>query len=500
MLRVAIVGRVNVGKSTLFNALLGSSVSLVWKEAGTTRDVVEAIAHSKNRDYILMDTAGYVLEDHPLQKIMEKKSDEAIEKADIIIAVFDAKTGPTKIDWELRDKILKSKKPFIFVVNKVDNRNTEIQVYNLFANFAKDLILVSATTKKGIEQIFSKLDKIAEEIHKESEFYEDEKLKIAQDELYAEYEKLSKEISEGKISKLEREILEKRKKEIEDELKKQLASGEVPEEIEERKPKGVIRIAFVGRPNVGKSSLINAILGYQRCIVYHEPGTTRDAIRIPFEYKNYKFIIVDTPGVRKRSKIDNESVEFRSVGRSIVAMQVSDVVVLVIDSFEGITHQDKHLASFIERTGSSLVIALNKIDIIKELKPAGGVVKITKALESGFRFIDWAYFVPTSATRRYGIDKLLDAAIKSFQSWSKKLKPSELLKIRDRLVKLDFIKFQDPKIFQVGIQPPTFLIYVNDPKILRRYQVSHVEKIIRSMYDFKGSPIHFRIKKHGEEY
>lgn len=471
MLKVAIVGRVNVGKSTLFNSLVGSAVSLVWKEPGTTRDVVEAIVHSERRDYLVMDTAGYFLTGHPLQQISEKMSDQAMAVADIIIAVFDAKTGPNKLDWHVRDKVLKSGKPYIFVVNKVDNKLLELSAYDLFSNFLDDFIMTSAVSKKGIDEIFSRLDEIADKIEVSKA--------ISEDDFYSlPSEKIGREID---FESIQKKIKEK--------------SGE--EQEEKRK---FVRISFVGRPNVGKSSLVNAILGYQRCIVYEEPGTTRDAIRIPFYYKDYKFVIVDTPGIRRRSKIDKDSVEYKAVGGSVIAMSVSDVVILVVDSFEGITHQDKHLASFVERSGSALVVALNKIDIIKKMKPAGGIRKFVQALEGTMPFIKWAYFVPTSATEKYGIEELLDSIVKSYLSWSKKLKPSELIKIKNNLERLNFMKFQNPKIFQIGIRPPKFLLWVNDPSGIRKYQVSHVEKILRQTYDFRGTPLHFRIKAHGENF
>lgn len=508
MLKVAIVGRVNVGKSTLFNALVGSSVSVVWKEEGTTRDVVEAVAHSRKRSYVLMDTAGYFMTGHPLQVISERKSDEAVERADIVIAVFDAKSGPTEIDWEVRDKVLRAKKPHIFVINKADNKRLEVMAYELFSNFASDFIMVSATTKKGLDVLFSKLDEIADDLENErmSEAQDTSKIMGGSGGEFSDKALILEDFSTSS-QKLSRILSEKRIKEIQDEVRR-LTSGthsegltsEVLVSSEKVTRKDVIRLAFVGRPNVGKSSLVNAVLGYPRCIVYHEPGTTRDAVRVPFEYRDYRFVIVDTPGVRRRSRIDEESLEFRSVGRALVAMQVSDVSILVVDSVEGVTHQDKHLMSFIERSGTALVVALNKIDIIRSLGPAGGVRKFVKAVESTLKFINWSYFVPTSATERSGIDELLEAVIRSYIAWSRRLKPSELLRIRNRLVELDFLRFQNPKIFQVGTCPPTFLIYVKDPTVLRRYQVAHVEKVIRSMFDFRGSPIHFRIKRHGEEF
>lgn len=502
MIRVAIVGRVNTGKSTLFNTLTGSSVSITWKEPGTTRDVVEAIAHSKKRTYVLMDTAGYTFEDDPMYEIFKAQSDKAIEKADIIIAVFDLKSGFTDLDDMVRKKVIRSGKPFIFVVNKVDSKNLELLAFSEFSLLGKNFITVSALHRKNIEKIFEELDRIADELEKEksekSDYYsEEENFDLRMQEI----------LSIQSLKELERKIDEEREKEIQSAFRREIlkeseeAEKETHKELHEKKERSEkIRISFVGRPNVGKSSLVNAILGYERCVVYHEPGTTRDAIRIPFKFNNTNFILVDTPGLRKKSKIDIEGLEFKSVGRALTAIFVSDVCVLVIDSAEGVTHQDKAIAGLIERRGRGLVVAFNKIDIIKELKPAGGVGTFVSALKSSLKFIKWAYFIPVSAKTRYGIDGLLSSIKSSYQSWTKKLKPSELLKIRERLVQLDFMRNQNPKIFQLTVKPPTFLVYVNEPENLRKYQIKHIEKIIRQLYGFYGSPIHFRVKRHGEPY
>ncbi|GBD03164.1 GTPase Der [bacterium HR19] len=501
MIKVAIVGRVNTGKSTLFNDLVGSSVSITWKEPGTTRDVVEAIAHSKKRSYVLMDTAGYTFEDDPMYEIFKAQSDRAIEESDIVIAVFDVKSGFTDIDDMVRKKVIRSGKPFIFVVNKVDSKNLELLAFSEFSQLGKNFITVSALHKKNIEKIFEELDKIADELEKEKSEKADYDLEEEAFDI-----KMQEILSIQSLKELERKIDEEREKEIQSAFRREILkeSEEVEEtykELYEKKEKREkIRISFVGRPNVGKSSLINAILGYERCVVYHEPGTTRDAIRIPFRFNNTDFILVDTPGLRKKSKIDVEGLEFKSVGRSLTAIFVSDVCVLVIDSAEGVTHQDKAIAGLIERRGRGLVVAFNKIDIIKELKPAGGIGTFVSALKTSLKFIKWAYFIPVSAKTKYGIDGLLSAIKSSYQSWTKKLKPSQLLKIRERLVQLDFMRNQSPKIFQLTVKPPTFLVYVNEPENLRKYQVKHIEKIIRQLYGFYGSPIHFRVKRHGEPY
>ena len=515
MIKVAIVGRVNVGKSTLFNSLLGSSVSISWKEPATTRDVVEAIAHSKKRDYLLLDTAGYFPEKSELQKLMEEQTEKAIESADIVIVVFDVKSGITEIDMKIRDKVMRSGKPYIFVVNKVDSKHQEIEALSEFHKLGDDFIMVSALHKKGIDELFEKLDEIADQIESErkKQFEEGKKQfeeigKEEFDESVKDEEEFQRALASESLRKLEIEEEIRREKEIEREVEK-IISGVEKSKAEKSKADGSedkegalirIRVSLVGRPNVGKSSLVNAILGYPRCIVYDEPGTTRDAVRVPFDFDGMRFIFVDTPGVRRKARIEEGTIEFKSVGRSLTAIFVSDVCVLVIDSLEGITHQDKHIASLVERRGRALVVALNKMDVIKELKPAGGIGKIVQALQASAKFISWAYFIPVSAKTRYGIPNLLRAIQLSWRSWTRKLKPSELLKVRERLLRLDFMKRQNPKIFQVGVKPPTFLVYVNEPENLRKHQIMHIAKIIRGLYGFRGTPIHFRVKRHGEKY
>lgn len=615
MVKVAIIGRVNVGKSTLFNALVGSSVSISWGEPATTRDVVEAIGHSKKRDYLFLDTAGYFPEKSTLQKLMEEQTERAIEKADILIAVFDVNSGITEIDWEIRNKVMRSGKPYIFVVNKVDSKNKEIMALSEFHKLGDEFIVVSALHKKGLEELLEKIDELADEIEKRKEV-EGKGTERKSDFITQEELEVQKYLGTESLKKIERELEKRREKEIERESEKiisrffgsssedenenkydtesrrekfNLLSGELGEEsgkveegggeekgegseaegIEEKEEKekemkyenmqmeeegleeeeyfenlGVeefsefesvwgdtqelepekilereeeeeekkrekkektqkrvsVRVSIVGRPNVGKSSLVNAILGYPRCIVYDEPGTTRDAVRVPFDFDGMRFILVDTPGIRRKSRIEENTIEFKSVGRSLTAIFVSDVCILVIDSVEGITHQDKHIASLVERRGRALVVALNKIDIIKELKPAGGIGKIVSALKTSMKFLSWAYFIPVSAKTRYGIPNLLRAVHLSWESWTKRLKPSELLRIREMIKGLDFMRGQNPKIFQVGIKPPTFLVYVNEPENLRRHQIMHISKIIRKLYGFYGTPIHFRVKRHGEKY
>ncbi len=574
MLKVAIIGKVNTGKSTLFNALVGSNVSMSWNQPATTRDIVEAVGHSKKRSYVFMDTAGFYDIDHPLQKIMEEQTMKSIHLSDIVIAVFDV-SGFTELDRKVRDLVRRSGKPYIFVVNKVDSKNHELSLYEVFSSLG-DFIHVSALHKKGIDKLLQKLDEIADSIESRGKSEQD----ILDDREFHEAFSKGLKRAEREMTKIRRKEIEtefrisvgKREEKREYEGREEVGEGkeEVGEELDGKELRGRtegvdeekfflggengefggepetqehklgyvesgvgsgidlrdneigidkrvdlfkdrseaktrrferrIRISFVGRPNVGKSSLVNAILGYPRCIVYDEPGTTRDAIRIPFEYDGNMFVLVDTPGIRRKSKIERGTIEYKSLGSSLTAIFVSDVCVLVVDSFDGITHHDKHIASIIERRGKALVVALNKIDLIKEMRPAGGVGKFVEALRTTMRFIGWSYFIPVSAKTKYGIPSLLDAIVSSYDSWTRRLKPSELLRIRQKLLRLDFMKRQEPKIFQLAVKPPTFLIYVNEPESLRKHQITHVGKIIRSLYGFYGSPIHFRVKRHGESF
>ncbi len=470
MIRVAIVGKVNSGKSTLFNALVGSDISITWKEPATTRDTVEAIAHSKNTDYIVSDTAGYYPEgDYPLRKIMEEKTEEAIQKSDIVIVVFDAKSGYTNIDKSLRDRFIKGKKPFIFVVNKVDNEKDRYLVSEEFSKLGAEFITISALHKKGIDKLLEKLDEIANNIKKNKE-NSNEVLDRAYDKI--KYDKIQKDTKEDIYQDVKVDVKNK-------------------EELKRR-----IRVSFIGRPNVGKSSLVNAVLGYPRCIVYEEPGTTRDTIRIPFWFDGNYFILVDTPGIRRKSRIVKMTLEEKSVRRSLSAISASNVCVLVIDATEGITHQDKTIAEIVQNKGYGLVVAINKIDLIKKLNPAGGIKKFISAMKFTAPFLHWCEFIPVSAVERDGIPELLQAVVRAYDSWKKRLKPSQLLKIRQKLMQLDFMIGQNPKIFQVRTCPPTFTINVKNPLILRKNQIMHVGKIIRELYGFEGSPIKFEIKRH----
>lgn len=412
--KVAIVGRPNVGKSTLFNAIVGSDVSVEFKEPGTTRDRVEAVVHSK---YTLIDTGGYFFGDDELERLIAKQTKIAFDEAYVCIVVFDGKQGLHPADMSLISEIIKSGKPSLFVVNKIDSHKDELFAHAEFSHLNLPMHFVSALHRKNLDELERAIEELVEHEH---------------------------------------------------------------ETGTRAKP---IRVAIIGRPNVGKSSLTNVILRQaglpERLIVHDKPGTTRDAIRVPFEFEGKYLILVDTPGIRRRSRVDRKGVEIKSVDKAIEAAEVSDVCVLVIDSSENVARQDKRLAGLLLRKGKPTVIAFNKIDLVDS---------IPKTIELGF--ISWARFVPTSAVKRTGIKQLLRNVIVAEAESRKKLKPTQLEELAKTLrLKL---KGQNPKIYQKRVKPPVFELIVNSA---RQGVVNIAEKTIRDNFGFWGTPVKIDMKE-----
>lgn len=393
-MKVIIVGRPNVGKSTLFNRIIKKRLSIVHDMPGVTRDVIESQAQWQGKSFTVMDTGGVIESGDYISQEVRKKVIQHLEKVDLILFVVDAKEGLTAQDQEIAKLLYPYKHKTILVVNKVDNKKSNLNAYDFYTLGFDEVYFVSAQHGKGVAEL---LDRIVRDIP-----------------------------SEEQISTA-----------------------------------GGIKISFVGRPNVGKSSLVNAILGQERVIVSHIPGTTRDAVEIPFTYKGTSFILVDTAGVRRPSKVEY-GVEFFSVGRSLKAIELSHVVCLVLDISEGVTRQDKRLAGLIERHYKGCVIVANKYDLVKVPKET-----VENIIRKELYFLDYAPVVVTSAIKGEGVSSILDEVLEVYSDYTKQHKTSFVNRAIQNILKEKpppLYRGKEVKVyysFQKSTAPPTVVVITN---------------------------------------
>ncbi len=431
--RVVIIGRPNVGKSTLFNRIIKRRKAIVEDTPGITRDSVEAVAEWKGKEFIIVDTGGLVPDTHDeiLLKVKETIERE-VKKADVILFVVDSKDGITPLDEEIARLLIPYKDKVLLVVNKVDSKRGEKYAYEFYALGFENLFPISAAHGLGVGELL-------------------------------------------------------------DEVVKRL-----PEEKVDVKYEG-IKIAFVGRPNVGKSSLVNALLKEERVIVSPVAGTTRDAIEIPFRWGDTDYVLIDTAGVRRPSRVE-WGVEFFSVGRSIKAIEMADVVCLVIDAQEGVTRQDKRLGGLIERRYKGCVIVANKMDLAPVDEKDMELI-IRKELF----FLDFAPVVPTVATEGKGVEDILHAVYLVYKDYTKQHKTSFINRAVQKIIKEKApptYKGKEVKVyyaFQQGIKPPTIVLITNYPDGWKEHYKRFFIKKLREHLDIKYSPIKLVISGREEE-
>ncbi len=430
---VAIVGRPNVGKSTLFNRFIRQRLAIVEDTPGITRDRLYADAEWLGREFTLIDTGGIEIEgtDEILTQI-RKQAEIAMAEADTIIFVVDARQGITPSDREIAEILRRAQKPVVLAVNKVDTRELSQGVYEFYQLGLGDPIEVSAVNGLNTGDL---LDAIVERLPtQEPEPYEDDTL----------------------------------------------------------------RICFIGRPNVGKSSLVNAVLGEERVIVSDIPGTTRDAVDTPFERGDKKYVLVDTAGMRRKSKI-YETVERYSVIRALRAVERADVVMMVLDASQGVTDQDKKIAGYAHDRGRAMVIVVNKWDLIE--KDNKTTDQFTKLIRSDLAFLQYAPVVFVSAKTKQRIPRLIELVDYVAEQHAMRLATSTL---NDLLQ--DAIQMSPPPsdrgrhlkilyISQVEIKPPTFVLFVNDPELMHFSYQRYLENKLRATYGFEGTPIRLYLRK-----
>jgi GTPase len=429
---IAIVGRPNVGKSTLFNRLLKKQVAIVEDLPGTTRDRVFADALLHDHEVTLIDTGGLsILPDTVMGKKIKKQVEAAMTEADVILFMVDAIDGVIASDSEIADQIRKSRKPVILVVNKVDNPKLEGQVANFYQLGLDKLIPISAHHNRGIADL---IDMITEVLP-------------------------AQVISATEVA-------------------------------------NIPKIAIVGRPNVGKSMLLNAILGEERSIVDNVPGTTRDAIDTIYNFQGQDMLLIDTAGIRRRGK-SGTGIDFYSLIRSIRAIDRCDVALLVVDSSEMITAQDLHVAGFIKQAYKGLVLVVNKFDLV----PDEDKGQLDGYFERKMKFMSQVPILYVSAKYGDGVKSVLPAALEIWRE-RQKLLPNSVV---DKLMKSALEANAPPpkglrrlniiRAFQDGINPPSFTLLVNDPDLVHFSYQRYLENTFRKTFGFFGTPLRLYFKK-----
>ena len=421
----AIVGRPNVGKSTVFNRIIGERKSIVEDTPGVTRDRIYGKAEWLTKEFRVIDTGGIQIENQPFKEEIEMQVEIAIEEADSIVFVVNGRDGLTKDDEYIAKMLRKSQKPVILVVNKIDDLQFMDAIYEFYALGLGDPIALSGTHGIGIGDM---LDKIVESFPKN---------------IRNEYE-------------------------------------------------GMTRFCLIGRPNVGKSSLVNAILNQDRVIVSNVEGTTRDAIDTPFKREGKEYVVVDTAGIRKRGKV-YENVEKYSVMRAMSAIERCDVVLVVIDGESGIRDQDKHVAGYAHEAGKGVILIYNKWDTVD--KDENSTVSIEKKLRNEFVSLSYAPILVVSALTKQRIHQILPL-IDMVHDYS-------LLRIQTNVLNeviLDAQLMTPPpthngkrlRIYycsQVAVAPPTFVLFVNDPELLHFSYKRFLENKLREAFDFTGTTL-----------
>lgn len=434
---VAIVGRPNVGKSTLFNALAGEMISIVKDTPGVTRDRIYADVSWLDRDFTIIDTGGIEPDSQDIiLSQMREQAQIAIDSADVIIFITDVRQGMTDADSQVADMLRKSRRPVVLAVNKVDNyKSQQMDVYEFYNLGIGEPFPISAEGKQGIGDL---LDVVV---------------------------------------------------------------SHFPEHSGEEEDSEIPKIAIVGKPNVGKSSIINKLLGENRVIVSDIPGTTRDAVDTTITRNGKDYLFIDTAGLRRKSKI-KEDIERYSIIRTVSAVERCDVAVLMIDAAEGITEQDAKIAGIAHDRGKGLIIAVNKWDLVE--KDNSTMKTYTEKIRSVLSFAPYAEMLYISAKTGQRLNKLFDAVDQVMESQSLRIQTGVLNEILTEAVAMQqppSDKGRRLKIFymtQVSIKPPTFVIFVNDKKLMHFSYQRYLENRIRDSFGFQGTAIHFIIRERQE--
>lgn len=432
---VAIVGRQNVGKSTLLNRLAGKQVAIVEDLPGTTRDRVMVGISWRGRELVAVDTGG--LELRPETAIIQKVKEQvemALAEADVIIFAVDVLDGVTPLDQEIAARLRKVGKPILLVANKADNPALESRAAEFYELGLGDPLAVSAYHGRGTEEVLDRLISLAP------------------------------------------------------------APPAVAPEAE-----ALVKVAVAGRPNVGKSMLVNALLGEERVIVNEAPGTTRDAIDTPFAFEGKSMLLIDTAGIRRRGRVQ-VGIERYSVLRALRAIDRADVVLLVLDGSEGITDQDLHVAAYVCEAVKGMVLVVNKWDLVEDKDR----LKWERYIRERVKFASFAPIVYTSAKSKQGVGGVMPVVCQVYEERMKRLPTAEVNSIVQRAVAAHGPARRGARQLkilyatQAEVNPPSFVFFVNDPKLVHFSYRRYLENRLREAFGFWGTPLRIIFKARGE--
>ncbi|HAA6882184.1 TPA_asm: ribosome biogenesis GTPase Der [Listeria monocytogenes] len=429
---VAIVGRPNVGKSTIFNRIVGERVSIVEDVPGVTRDRIYNSAEWLGKEFNIIDTGGIDLSDEPFLEQIRAQAEIAIDEADVIIFITNGREGVTDADEQVAKILYRSNKPIVLAINKVDNPEMRDQIYDFYSLGFGEPYPISGSHGLGLGDM---LDAVR---------------------------------------------------------------AHFPKEEEEEYPDDTVKFSLIGRPNVGKSSILNALLGEDRVIVSDIAGTTRDAIDTTYTFDGQDYVMIDTAGMRKRGKV-YESTEKYSVLRAMRAIERSDVVLVVINAEEGIREQDKRIAGYAHDAGRAIIIVVNKWDAINKDEKTINVW--TEDIREQFQFLSYAPIVFVSAKTKQRLNNLFPLINQVSDNHSLRVQSSMLNDVISDVVAMNpspMDKGKRLKIFyttQVAVKPPTFVVFVNDPELMHFSYERFLENRIREAFPFEGTPIRVIARK-----
>ncbi|EEO7551694.1 ribosome biogenesis GTPase Der [Listeria monocytogenes] len=429
---VAIVGRPNVGKSTIFNRIVGERVSIVEDVPGVTRDRIYNSAEWLGKEFNIIDTGGIDLSDEPFLEQIRAQAEIAIDEADVIIFITNGREGVTDADEQVAKILYRSNKPIVLAINKVDNPEMRDQIYDFYSLGFGEPYPISGSHGLGLGDM---LDAVR---------------------------------------------------------------AHFPKEEEEEYPDDTVKFSLIGRPNVGKSSILNALLGEDRVIVSDIAGTTRDAIDTTYTFDGQDYVMIDTAGMRKRGKV-YESTEKYSVLRAMRAIERSDVVLVVINAEEGIREQDKRIAGYAHDAGRAIIIVVNKWDAINKDEKTINVW--TEDIREQFQFLSYAPIVFVSAKTKQRLNNLFPLINQVSDNHSLRVQSSMLNDVISDAVAMNpspMDKGKRLKIFyttQVAVKPPTFVVFVNNPELMHFSYERFLENRIREAFPFEGTPIRVIARK-----